>query len=438
MAEIIKIIGREILDSRGNPTVEADVVLDDGSMGRAAVPSGASTGIHEAVELRDEEKDRYLGKGTRKAAEHISNEIAAEIEGMDASCQEEIDLKMIALDGTKNKGRLGANAILAVSMAAARAAAESHMTPLYRYLGGVSASLLPVPLMNIINGGAHADNSVDFQEFKIAPYGASSFSEALRTGVEVFHTLKTVLKSKGYSTAVGDEGGFAPNLKSNEEAIEVILEAIEKAGYKAGRDVGLALDPAASEFYDSEKKKYIFKKSDGSAHNSAEMVKFWAEWVRQYPIISIEDGMAEDDWDGWKMLTDTLGKTIQLIGDDLFVTNTERLARGIREGIANSILIKVNQIGSLTETLQAMQMAARAGYTSVVSHRSGETEDTFISDLVVATGTGQIKTGSASRTDRIAKYNQLLRIEEELGASAKFAGWEAFRQEKIRGYVKAE
>jgi len=435
MATIIKITGREILDSRGNPTVEADVLLEDGSMGRAAVPSGASTGVHEAVELRDEEKDRYLGKGTRKAAQHVSNEIAVGIEGMDAECQEEIDRTMIALDGTSNKGRLGANAILAVSMAVARAAAHSQMTPLYRYLGGVSASLLPVPLMNILNGGAHADNSVDFQEFKIAPYGASSFSEALRMGVEVFHTLSSVLKKKKYSTAVGDEGGFAPNLKSNEEAIEVILEAIEKAGYRAGSDIGLALDPAASEFYDSEKKKYIFKKSDGSAHDSAGMVKFWAEWVRQYPIISIEDGMAEDDWEGWKMLTDTLGKTIQLIGDDLFVTNTERLARGIREGIANSILIKVNQIGTLTETLQAMQMAARAGYTAVVSHRSGETEDTFISDLVVATGAGQIKTGSASRTDRIAKYNQLLRIEEELCASAKFAGREAFRQEKIKGYA---
>jgi len=435
MAGIVKVIGREILDSRGNPTVEADVFLEDGSMGRAAVPSGASTGVHEAVELRDDEKDRYLGKGTRKAAQHVNNEIATEIEGMDASCQEEIDLQMIALDGTKNKGRLGANAILAVSMAVARAAAQSHMMPLYRYLGGVSASLLPVPLMNILNGGAHADNSVDFQEFKIAPYGPSSFAEALRMGVEVFHTLNGVLKKKGYSTSVGDEGGFAPNLKSNEEAIEVILEAIEKAGYKAGRDIGLALDPAASEFYDGEKKKYLFKKSDGSAHDSAGMVKFWTEWVRQYPIISIEDGMAEDDWEGWKILTDTLGKTIQLIGDDLFVTNTERLGRGIREGIANSILIKVNQIGTLTETLQAMQMAARAGYAAVVSHRSGETEDTFISDLVVATGAGQIKTGSASRTDRIAKYNQLLRIEEELGATARFAGLETFRQEKIRGYV---
>jgi len=428
MARIEKVTGREILDSRGNPTVEADVILDDGSMGRAAVPSGASTGVHEAVELRDGDKKRYLGKGTRKAAQHVGKEIARSIEGMEASCQEEIDLKMIKIDNTKNKGRLGANAILAVSMAVARAAAQSQKTPLYRYLGGVSASILPVPMMNILNGGAHSDNSVDFQEFMVAPYGATCFSEALRMGAEVFHTLKGVLKKKGYSTAVGDEGGFAPNLKSNVEAVEVILEAIEQAGYKTGKDIGLALDPAASEFYDSQKKAYIFKKSDKSKHSSEDMVKFWADWVRQYPIISIEDGMAEDDWKGWKLLTDTLGEKIQLVGDDLFVTNTERLARGIREGIANSILIKVNQIGSLTETLQAMQMAANAGFTSMVSHRSGETEDTFIADLVVATGAGQIKTGSASRTDRIAKYNQLLRIEEELGSSARFAGRGAFRQ----------
>jgi enolase len=428
MARIEKVTGREILDSRGNPTVEADVILDDGSMGRAAVPSGASTGVHEAVELRDGDKKRHLGKGTRKAAQHVSKEIAKAITGMEASMQEEIDLRMIRLDGTKNKGRLGANAILSVSMAVARAAAQSQKTPLYRYLGGVSASMLPVPMMNILNGGAHSDNSVDFQEFMVAPYGATCFSEALRMGAEVFHTLKGVLKKKGYSTAVGDEGGFAPNLKSNVEAIEVILEAIAQAGYKAGKDIGLALDPAASEFYDSQKKAYIFKKSDKSKHSSEDMVKFWADWVRQYPIISIEDGMAEDDWKGWKLLTDALGKKIQLVGDDLFVTNTERLARGIREGIANSILIKVNQIGSLTETLQAMQMAANAGFTSVVSHRSGETEDTFIADLVVATGAGQIKTGSASRTDRIAKYNQLMRIEEELGSSARFAGRGAFRQ----------
>jgi enolase len=428
MAHIVKVIGREILDSRGNPTVEADVHLDDGSMGRAAVPSGASTGIHEAVELRDGDAGRYLGKGTQKAAQHVGKEIARAIAGMDAACQEEIDLKMIKADGTKNKGRLGANAILAVSMAVARAAAQSQGVALYRYLGGMSASLLPVPMMNILNGGAHADNSVDFQEFMISPYGSSSFAEAIRMGAEVFHSLKGVLKKRGYSTAVGDEGGFAPNLKSNEEAIEVILDAIEKAGYGPGRDIGLALDPAASEFYDSGKKKYVFKKSDKSAHDSASMVEFWADWVRQYPIVSLEDGMAEDDWKGWKLLTETLGKSIQLVGDDLFVTNTERLARGIREGIANSILIKVNQIGSLTETLRAMQMALQAGYTSVVSHRSGETEDTFIADLTVATAAGQIKTGSASRTDRIAKYNQLLRIEEELGTAAKFAGKEVFRQ----------
>ncbi len=431
MAKIVNVIGREILDSRGNPTVEADVILDDGNRGRAAVPSGASTGVHEAVELRDGEKKRYLGKGTRKATQHVSKEIAMAIMGMDAACQEEIDLKMINTDGTKNKGRLGANAILAVSMAVARGAAQSQKTPLYRYLGGMSASILPVPMMNILNGGAHSDNSVDFQEFMVSPYGASSFAEALRMGAEVFHTLKGVLKKKGYSTAVGDEGGFAPNLKSNGEAIEVILEAIEKAGYKAGKDIGLALDPASSEFYDSQKKKYIFKKSDGSVHDSDEMIRFWSDWVRQYPIISIEDGMAEDDWKGWKLLTDVLGKKIQLVGDDLFVTNTERLGRGIREGIANSILIKVNQIGSLTETLRAMQMAMGAGYTAMVSHRSGETEDTFIADLAVATGAGQIKTGSASRTDRIAKYNQLLRIEEELGSSARFAGREAFHQPMV-------
>ena len=430
MAKVVKVVGREILDSRGNPTVEADVYLEDGSMGRAAVPSGASTGVHEAVELRDGETKRYLGKGTRKAARHVGKEIAQTIGGMDAACQEEIDLKMIKADGTKNKGRLGANAILAVSMAVARAAAQSLGMPLYRYLGGVSASVLPVPMMNILNGGAHADNSVDFQEFMISPYGAASFTEAIRMGTEVFHTLKAVLKKKGYSTAVGDEGGFAPNLKSNEEAIEVILEAIESAGYKPGKDIGLALDPAASEFYDSKSKKYIFKKSDHSRHDSADMVQFWADWVRQYPIISIEDGMAEDDWKGWKQLTDTLGTNIQLVGDDLFVTNTERLSRGIKEGIANSILIKVNQIGSLTETLQAMQMAAQAGFTSMVSHRSGETEDTFIADLAVATGAGQIKTGSASRTDRIAKYNQLLRIEEELGTTAKFPGKKVFRQSR--------
>ena len=428
MAEIVKTIGREILDSRGNPTVEADVRLADGSVGRAAVPSGASTGEHEAVELRDGDKKRYLGKGTLKAAGHVNGEIAEAIQGMDAACQMEIDRKMIDLDGTPNKGRLGANAILAVSMAVARAAAASLGVPLYRYLGGVSASVLPVPMMNILNGGAHADNSVDFQEFMIVPFGAPNFAGALRMGAEVFHTLKGVLKKKRYSTAVGDEGGFAPNLKSNEEALEVILEAISQAGYKAGKDIGLALDPAASEFYDAKKRKYFFKKSDKSERSPEQMVAFWSEWVRQYPIVSIEDGLAEDDWKGWKQITDTLGKKIQLVGDDLFVTSTERLGRGIQEGVANSILIKVNQIGSLSETLEAMHMAARAGYTSVVSHRSGETEDTFIADLVVATGAGQIKTGSASRTDRIAKYNQLLRIEEELGKGGKFLGRKAFRQ----------
>jgi enolase len=428
MAEVVKIIGREILDSRGNPTVEADVFLYDGSMGRAAVPSGASTGEHEAVELRDQDQSRYLGKGTLKAAGYVSGEIAASIQGMDATLQKEIDQKMIDLDGTSNKGRLGANAILAVSMAVARAAASSRKLPLYRHLGGDSASLLPVPMMNILNGGSHADNSVDVQEFMVVPLGAGNFADALRMGAEVFHTLKNVLKKRSYSTAVGDEGGFAPNLKSNEEALEVILEAITQAGYRSGEDICLALDPAASEFYNAEKNKYLFKKSDHSERSPEQMVEFWSEWVRQYPIVSIEDGLAEDDWAGWKLMTDALGDTIQIVGDDLFVTNTERLGRGIQEGIANSILIKVNQIGTLTETLEAIRMATSAGYTSVVSHRSGETEDTFISDLVVATSAGQIKTGSASRTDRIAKYNQLLRIEEELGQGASFAGRKAFHQ----------
>ncbi|MEO8657344.1 MAG: phosphopyruvate hydratase [Bryobacteraceae bacterium] len=428
MTEIVKVVGREILDSRGNPTVEADVHLADGSMGRGAVPSGASTGEHEAVELRDGDKDRYLGKGTLKAAGNIIDEIAPAIIGMDAERQADVDRAMIELDGTPNKGRIGANAILAVSMATARAAAQSQMTPLYRYLGGVNACILPVPMMNILNGGAHADNSVDPQEFMIAPHAASKFSEALRMGAEVFHTLKGVLKKKGYSTAVGDEGGFAPNLKSNEEALEVVMEAITKAGYKPGEQISIALDPAASEFYDKASGKYVFKKSDKSERSSEQMVAFWADWVSKYPIISIEDGMAEDDWDGWKLMTETLGKKIQLVGDDLFVTNSERLAMGIERGIANSILVKVNQIGSLTETLEAMKMAADAGYTAMVSHRSGETEDPFIADLAVATGAGQIKTGSASRTDRIAKYNQLLRIEEELGGSAKYAGRKAFRQ----------
>jgi enolase len=398
-------------------------------MGRAAVPSGASTGEHEAVELRDGDKSRYLGKGTQKAAEHIRKEIASAIQGMESTDQKAVDRKMIDLDGTPNKGKLGANAILAVSMAVARAAALSQRKPLYRYLGGDSASLLPVPMMNILNGGAHADNSVDFQEFMIVPFGAPKFAEALRMGAEVFHTLRGVLKKKGYSTGVGDEGGFAPNLKSNDEAVEVILTAISQAGYRAGKDIGLALDPAASEFYDPGKGKYVFKKSDRSEKSPEQMVEFWSKWAKQYPIVSLEDGMAEDDWKGWKLLTDTLGKKIQLVGDDLFVTNVQRLSRGIQEGVANSILIKVNQIGTLTETLEAMRMAAGAGYTAVVSHRSGETEDTFIADLVVAEGAGQIKTGSASRTDRIAKYNQLLRIEEELGTAAKFAGRKTFRQQ---------
>jgi enolase len=426
--EITRVVGREILDSRGNPTVEADVWLADGSMGRAAVPSGASTGEHEAVELRDGDKGRYLGKGTQTAARNINTEIGPALVGFDAERQSQIDRQMLKLDGTPNKARLGANAILAVSMATARASATAQQTPLYRYLGGVSACLLPVPMMNILNGGAHADNSVDPQEFMIAPYGAEKFSDALRWGTEVFHTLKGVLKKRNYSTAVGDEGGFAPNLRSNEEALEVVLEAITQAGFKPGDEIGIALDPAASEFYDKDKKKYIFKKSDKSERTSAQMAEFWASWVRQYPIISIEDGMAEDDWDGWKMITDMLGKKIQLVGDDLFVTNSARLAMGIERGVANSILVKVNQIGTLTETLEAMKLAASAGYTAMMSHRSGETEDTFIADLAVATGAGQIKTGSASRTDRIAKYNQLLRIEEDLGAGARYAGRSAFRQ----------
>src|SRR6202161_4048743 len=426
MTTIVRVVGREILDSRGNPTVEADVHLDDGSMGRAAVPSGASTGEHEAVELRDGDKSRYLGKGAQAAAGHINGEIAECLHGKDAARQADLDRFMIHLDGTPNKGRLGANAILAVSMAAARAAAASQSTPLYRYLGGVGARVLPVPMMNVLNGGAHADNSVDVQEFMIAPYGAAKFSEALRMGVEVVHTLKKVLGKRGYSTAVGDEGGFAPNLKSNVEALELLLEAIAQAGYKAGEQVGICIDPAASEFYQGG--KYVFKKSDKSQRTSEKMVEFWADWVRQYPaIISLEDGMSEEDWDGWLALTDTLGNQIQLVGDDIFVTNPEIFARGIERGIANSILIKLNQIGTVTETLETMHMASVANYTAVVSHRSGETEDPFIADLVVGTNAGPIKTGSASRTDRIAKYNQLLRIEEKLGAAAGFAGKSAFR-----------
>ncbi len=427
MTTIVQITGREILDSRGNPTVEADVYLADGSMGRAAVPSGASTGEHEAVELRDGDKSRYLGKGTTKAVGHINKEIAKALSGKDATRQAEIDRTMIDLDGTDTKSKLGANAILAVSMATARAAAASQMTPLYRYLGGAAANTLPVPMMNIINGGAHADNSVDVQEFMITPYGAPRFSEALRMGVEVFHTLKKVLSKKGYSTAVGDEGGFAPMLKSNEEAIESVLEAITQAGYKPGEQIGVCLDPAASEFYQDG--KYVFKKSDKSKRSSEEMVEYWAEWVKKYPaIVSIEDGMSEEDWDGWALMTKALGDKIQLVGDDIYVTNPEIFARGIERGIANSILIKLNQIGTVTETFECMAMAARAGYTAVVSHRSGETEDAFIADFTVATGAGLIKTGSASRTDRIAKYNQLLRIEEELGAAAKFLGRKAYRR----------
>jgi len=425
MTEIVSIHAREILDSRGNPTVEAEVTLDGGAMGRAAVPSGASTGEHEAVELRDGDKEHYLGKGVLQAVENVESVLAPELSGMDASNQRLLDQTMIALDGTPNKARLGANAILAVSMAAARASSIALKMPLYRYLGGVNASVLPVPMMNILNGGAHADNNVDFQEFMVMPAGAQSFSDALRWGAEVFHTLKGVLKKKGYNTAVGDEGGFAPSLKSNEEAIEVILEAIGLAGYKAGEDIYIALDPAASEFYDAERGVYVFKKSDKSEHSSAEMAKYWANWARQYPIVSIEDGLAENDWDGWHAITDEIGDHIQLVGDDLFVTNTEILERGIEENVANSILIKVNQIGTVTETLEAIALARRYGYTSIISHRSGETEDTFIADLAVATNAGQIKTGSASRTDRIAKYNQLLRIEEELGQSAEFLGLDA-------------
>jgi len=425
MTEIVDIHAREILDSRGNPTVEADVVLECGAMGRAAVPSGASTGEHEAVELRDGDKAHYLGKGVLQAVENVETILAPELVGMDASNQRLLDATMIAIDGTPNKARLGANAILAVSMAAARATATALEIPLYRYLGGVNASILPVPMMNILNGGAHADNNVDFQEFMVMPVGAERFSDALRWGTEVFHTLKGVLKKKGYNTAVGDEGGFAPSLKSNTEAIEVILEAITLAGYKPGEQIAIALDPASSEFYDKEKKKYVFKKSDKSEHSSEEMARFWDNWSRQYPIVSIEDGMAEDDWEGWKILTDLAGSRIQLVGDDLFVTNTQRLQRGIDEGVANSILIKVNQIGTISETLEAIALGARYGYTSIISHRSGETEDTFIADLAVGTGAGQIKTGSASRTDRICKYNQLLRIEEELGQAATFLGLEA-------------
>lgn len=422
MTTIVDVWGREILDSRGNPTIEVEVTLECGIVGRAAVPSGASTGENEACELRDGDNSRYLGKGVLKAVENINDKIADELIDWDAAEQVAIDNFLIELDGTKNKSNLGANAILGVSLACAKAAAEYFELPLYRYIGGTNARTLPVPMMNILNGGKHADNNVDFQEFMVMPAGAPNFKEALRYGAEVFHSLKSVLKKKGYNTAVGDEGGFAPNLKSNEEAVTVILEAIENAGLKAGKDVFLALDPAASEMWDDKKKEYFFFKSDKSYMSPEKMVDYWVNWINQYPIISLEDGMAEFDWDGWKLLTDKVGNKIQLVGDDLFVTNTEFLSQGIQKGVANSILIKVNQIGTLTETLNAIEMAKTAGYTSVISHRSGETEDTTIADLAVATNCGQIKTGSASRTDRIAKYNQLIRIEEELDSTGIFPG----------------
>ncbi len=424
MTTITDVYAREILDSRGNPTIEVDVELECGVRGRAAVPSGASTGEHEAVELRDADKSRYDGKGVLNAVENVNETIADAVVGFDAIDQVGIDLMMIKLDGTPNKGKLGANAILGVSMAVAKAAALALKLPLYRYLGGPNAKVLPVPMMNILNGGKHADNNVDLQEFMIVPVEADNFAEALRMGTEVFHSLKGVLKKKGYNTAVGDEGGFAPSLKSNEEAIEVILDAIGKANLKAGRDICLALDPASSEFF--EKGKYVFRKSDKSTKKPEQMVKFYEKWVKEYPIISIEDGMAENDWEGWKMITEAIGEKIQLVGDDLFVTNTEILSKGIEKGVANSILIKVNQIGTLTETFDCIEMAKRAGYTTVISHRSGETEDTTIADIAVATNAGQIKTGSTSRTDRIAKYNQLLRIEEELDTNAIFPGMKAF------------
>jgi enolase len=464
--KITRVHARQIIDSRGNPTVEADVFIGDGARGRAAVPSGASTGEHEALELRDGDKSKYLGKGVLKAVANVNYEIAKAVVGLDAGDQRALDKRMIELDGTPTKSRLGANAILAVSMAAARGAAAAQNLPLYKYLARYSsdstANLLPCPMMNILNGGAHADSSVDFQEFMVMPVGAPSFSEGLRWGVEVFHALKTALKKHGYSTAVGDEGGFAPSCKSNEEAIQIVLEAIAAAGYKPGEQISIALDPASSEFFDKASGKYVFKKSDKSAHSSSEMAAYWTNWAEKYPIMSIEDGMAEDDWAGWKILTQSVGgcassqtaaasskketyqvsgypnayviptpvsasasrstKCIQLVGDDLFVTNTTRLSRGISEGIANAILIKLNQIGTVTETIDAIEMARKAGYHSIISHRSGETEDTFIADLAVATAAGQIKTGSASRTDRIAKYNQLLRIEEELGSAARFHG----------------
>jgi len=437
MSWIEDVRAREILDSRGNPTVEAEVTLESGEVGRAAVPSGASTGEHEAVELRDVGEKRYLGKGVTQAVKNVTETIAAEVVGLDSLDQAEVDAVMIALDGTPNKSKLGANAILAVSLANARAAAAHLEIPLYQYLGGPNARTLPVPMMNIINGGAHADNNVDFQEFMVVPVGAPSFNESLRTGAEIFHTLKSVLKKKGYATSVGDEGGFAPNLRSNEEAIETILEAITQAGYSAGTDCLLALDPAASEFYDGS--HYVFKKSDGRKLTSDEMVQFWRSWSDQYPIVSIEDGMAENDWAGWKTLTDALGSRVQLVGDDLFVTNTEFLRKGIELGVANSILIKVNQIGTLTETLDCIELAKTNKRTAVISHRSGETEDPFIADLAVATNAGQIKTGSLSRTDRTAKYNQLLRIEDDLREAARYPGRSAFYQlsDSSNGEVRA-
>lgn len=421
MSYIARIVGRQVLDSRGNPTVEVDVYTTNGAVGRAAVPSGASTGIHEAVELRDGDKTHYLGKGVLKAVTNVNTIIADELLGMDVFDQKAIDATLIALDGTENKANLGANAILGTSLAVAKAAAQEAGLSLFRYVGGVGATTMPVPMMNILNGGSHADNLIDIQEFMVMPFGASSFSEGLRWGTEIFHHLKSVLKEKGLSTNVGDEGGFAPNLGSNEEAIQVVLQAIEKAGFKPGHDVYIALDAASSEFYNAEKGLYLFE-STGESRTSSEMVDYWADWCSKYPIVSIEDGLAEDDWYGWKMATDKLGSKVQLVGDDLFVTNTKRLAEGIDKGVANSILVKVNQIGSLTETIEAVQLATRNSYTSVMSHRSGETEDNTIADLAVALNCGQIKTGSASRSDRMAKYNQLLRIEEELGNTAYYPG----------------
>ena len=420
MSYISEIFARQILDSRGNPTVEVDVLTDEGSLGRAAVPSGASTGIHEAVELRDNDKKKYGGKGVLKAVANVNKTIAPALLGYDVADQTGIDEMMIQLDGTPNKGKLGANAILAVSMAAAKAAAEEASLPLYRYIGGTNAKVLPVPMMNILNGGAHADNKIDFQEFMVMPVGAPSFNEGLRWGVEIFHALKTVLKKKGYSTNVGDEGGFAPDIQSNEEAIDTVMLAIKTAGFKAGTEVAIAMDPAVSEMYDSAKKVYHFHKSDGKKLTSEKMVDYWGNWAKNYPIVSIEDGMAEDDWSGWKLLTDKLGKKIQLVGDDLFVTNVIRLQKGIETGVGNALLVKVNQIGTITETINAVTLAQHNGYNTIMSHRSGETEDTTIADLAVALNCGQIKTGSASRTDRIAKYNQLVRIEELLGSSAVY------------------